>query len=706
MTTRPSSSPAECPDGLPALVDAKGFPIQLAARIGRGGEGTVYGIKTHPTLAVKLYHRRPLDPQSTAKMLALLRYALPDVNKVSAWPRAIAFDAQTQQPCGLVLPLISSSRGLHELYGTVSRRKHFPETHWQHLVLAARNTAAAFATLHEHGIVVGDVNQGNLLVDKEMCVRFIDCDSFQIRTTDTLFKCPVGTPHFTPPELQSVLLETVERTVSHDGFGLAVLIFHLLFVGRHPFASRVQGSTDLPIEAAISQRLFAYSKQVFSDQLQPPLFSLLLDDIPRPLADMFEAAFRESYTNGKQRPPATQWAEELERLLRSEKRCELDASHIHWKELRSCPWCRIETQGGPSYFLAVNRSETIWEDQVIEIERQLHQLSWAQCPHVEPETVVVPRMPESIAPEARLAVRAVDIVCGVAATATLSCVVGLIAPPLMLPAALAALGSAGYLCLHAPSRQLRRHVRSLNRELVSLQSRMRVAGGYLLTKSEEMGRQFQNLVAPLLQALHDYRLQGSELLTLARENEATTREAQRTEYFQQYRIRDQVDKISRLTMARAVMLERYGIETADDIDPYMLQGIPNISASLQIDLVNWRNQLAANLAAQPHAVRPVEDTQQYNAALIRDFKVHQAQKILLETKRIKVDAQKLHAELVNARKVFDKLGVDWRSTANKLYTTQRERRRLERWINHPFVPISIVLWGLLSAALAVYWLVR
>ena len=57
------------------------------------------------------------------------------------------------------------ARQLHELYGTTNRRRHFPEAGWHHLVLAARNTAAAFQTLHSAGIVVGDVNQGNLLVD-------------------------------------------------------------------------------------------------------------------------------------------------------------------------------------------------------------------------------------------------------------------------------------------------------------------------------------------------------------------------------------------------------------------------------------------------------------------------------------------------------------------------------------------------------------
>ena len=82
------------------------------------------------------------------------------------------------------------ARPLHELYGTTNRRRHFPDVGWHHLVLAARNTAAAFHTLHSANIVVGDVNQGNLLVDKQMCVRMIDCDSFQITNGETTFQLP------------------------------------------------------------------------------------------------------------------------------------------------------------------------------------------------------------------------------------------------------------------------------------------------------------------------------------------------------------------------------------------------------------------------------------------------------------------------------------------------------------------------------------
>ena len=113
---------------------------------------------------------------------------------IAAWPRSMLFDPTSRKPCGILMTRMDDARQLHELYGTTNRRRHFPDVGWHHLVLAARNTAAAFQTLHAANIVVGDVNQGNLLVDKQMCVRMIDCDSFQITSKAARSPAPSARP--------------------------------------------------------------------------------------------------------------------------------------------------------------------------------------------------------------------------------------------------------------------------------------------------------------------------------------------------------------------------------------------------------------------------------------------------------------------------------------------------------------------------------
>ncbi|MGD9636319.1 MAG: hypothetical protein AB7U97_23760, partial [Pirellulales bacterium] len=270
MTTKPSSSPRSSITKSRTLYDAISQPVKLGDEVGRGGEGSVFEIDGNPSLVVKVYHKTPLPDDLVAKLRAMSAIWSPDLEKIAAWPRTILFDPVHRKPVGLLMSKMEGARQLHELYGTTNRRRHFPDAGWHHLVLAARNAAAAFNTLHAAGIVVGDVNQGNLLVDNKMTVRMIDCDSFQVTRDGKTFTCPVGSPHFTPPELQGKKLRDVVRTVDHDRFGLATLIFHLLFVGRHPYAGRPRGLGDLSIEKAISEHRFAFSRNRAATQVDPP----------------------------------------------------------------------------------------------------------------------------------------------------------------------------------------------------------------------------------------------------------------------------------------------------------------------------------------------------------------------------------------------------------------------------------------------------
>ena len=347
--TKPSSSLRNLPYNKPLVTDMAGTIVPLGEEIGVGGEGRVFAVQGKPKLAAKLYHKGALPDDSALKLRAMVDIGADKLASISAWPHDLLLDSRNKAVRGVLMPRINDARELHELYGTTNRARHYPQAQWGHLVLAARNTAAAFSAMHSRGVIVGDVNQGNLLVDQEMCVRFIDCDSFQIQLRNRTFRCPVGTPHFTPPELQSLKLSEVSRTTDHDRFGLAILIFHLLFVGRHPFAGRYNGPGDMTIEKAIAERRFAFSKHKEETLVDAPPASLELKDLPPTLGALFEQAFRKN--EGEERPTPEQWATELENLLRLRQQCEIDSAHVYYNALMACPWCRIEDAGGPSFFL-------------------------------------------------------------------------------------------------------------------------------------------------------------------------------------------------------------------------------------------------------------------------------------------------------------------------------------------------------------------
>ena len=87
-------------------------------------------------------------------------------------------------------------------------------------------------------------------------------DSFQVSADGKTYRCEGGFPEYTPPELQGVAFRDVDRAQDHDCFGLAIVIFQLLFMGRHPFSGAYLGAGEMPLERAIREFRFAYGVNV------------------------------------------------------------------------------------------------------------------------------------------------------------------------------------------------------------------------------------------------------------------------------------------------------------------------------------------------------------------------------------------------------------------------------------------------------------
>ena len=217
------------------------------------------------------------------------------------------------------------------------------------LARTARNVAAAFDAVHRHGHVIGDVNEGNVVVSRHASARLIDCDSFQITHLGRRYACRVGVPLYTPPELQGQRLETVARTANHDCFGLAVLVFQLLFMGRHPYAGRHR-DREVPVATAIREGLFAFGAEAARQGWEPPPFSLALDNVTPSLAGLFERAFGQpTASGGDSRPSARDWVVVLDQVEAAMVTCRKEPRHAYLHD--ACPWCHMEQEGGPSFFV-------------------------------------------------------------------------------------------------------------------------------------------------------------------------------------------------------------------------------------------------------------------------------------------------------------------------------------------------------------------
>src|SRR5262249_48150153 len=142
---------------------------------------------------------------------------------------------------GYLMKKVGGHKPIHMLYSPHSRKLEFQRANFPFLVRAAQNISRAVASVHGTGCVIGDINHSGFLVSDAATSILIDSDSFQVLTANKTFLCQVGTPEYTPAEMQGGKFGRLKRTANHDAFGLAVLIFQLLFLGKHPFAGRFSG---------------------------------------------------------------------------------------------------------------------------------------------------------------------------------------------------------------------------------------------------------------------------------------------------------------------------------------------------------------------------------------------------------------------------------------------------------------------------------
>jgi DNA-binding helix-hairpin-helix protein with protein kinase domain len=133
-----------------------------------------------------------------------------------------------------------------------------------------------------------------------------------------------------------------------------VLLFHLLFQGRHPFAG-VCTEGDMPIERAIAESRFAYGAGAASRGMSPPPASLPLDAFGPRVAALFESAF--APPGDAPRPSAVEWVEALAALEQELVPCAAVKAHFHAGS--NCCWCAMERQSGVRLFGPLTMGEKL-----------------------------------------------------------------------------------------------------------------------------------------------------------------------------------------------------------------------------------------------------------------------------------------------------------------------------------------------------------
>jgi DNA-binding helix-hairpin-helix protein with protein kinase domain len=568
------------------LVDAGGQRIVLERELFRGGEGTIHAVAGRPAQLAKLYHSR-IDERKQAKLTAMSRMAQEPLLRVAAWPSSTLHAGGRM--VGFLMPRFDGERAeLHQLYTPATRKQKFRRADWTFLMHAARNVAAAVETVHRAGHVIGDVNQRNFIVGGDATVKVLDCDSFQIRATNRMFLCEVGVPEFTPPELQNRGLAGIERTPNHDAFGLAVLCFQLLFMGRHPFAGRFLGSGEMPIERAIAEGRFAFSRNSRALLMEPPRNVVSFESLPPRLAALFEAAFG----GGGARPSAKDWISALESAERELRACALEPMHKFYTALSDCAWCRLESGAGVYYFIGVLTSRgtafdlgKLWGEVAV-----LAGLPYE--PPARPSFHVVGAPVPMVLP----ARRRMLIVAKVISVLLLAILGG------TFPSWAILFASAIALVAVAPLPGTGERKRRLTR---FKEAERAWAEAYRRGESELTVEPLQRRRLELQRLKNAYEGLAAEKQKELAAMTQNARQIQLHRYLEQHLIR--ASSISDIGPKRKATLSAWGIDTAADVTWPALHAVQGFGPALRLRLLNWRAEIESRFVFDAKRAIPQQD---------------------------------------------------------------------------------------------------
>ena len=303
---------------LPSLNDtvltAGQQPVRLTEKLGTGGEGTVYRTDREG-LAAKIYHEGMLTETRRDKLI-LMTENHPKIRQL-CWPEEVLF-TENGEFVGFLMPAISPdymdlSHSVLQIAKESIRNGMMKDWDRLSLVRLCMQIVDVFLQMHEKGILMGDVNPNNIMIDisgSELPeIMVVDCDSMQFGG----YPCPVGMKAYTSPEIykrqntDNPHYGEFLREEDDELYAVASLLFHILMLNGSPYEGKGMESID----DAIRNYNFSYrtNKQNVSGKDTPDgSYRMVWNNTYYKLKDLFAQVF-----TGNGSVPLQTWSETLEK---------------------------------------------------------------------------------------------------------------------------------------------------------------------------------------------------------------------------------------------------------------------------------------------------------------------------------------------------------------------------------------------------------
>jgi len=222
--------PVKPGDVVYARSEQKSREVKLGAELAAGGEGYIYETNLDGFVA-KIFRKEKLDSYKEQKIKVMTGKKLS--YEGICFPIAPLYNKE-HKFVGFMMRKAKGVEIQRSIFLPPVFKQLFP--HWQkkELVQLSLSILEKIKYLHQNGIVLGDLNPGNILLVSPTEVYLVDTDSYQVDG----FPCPVGMPNFIAPELQFQNFRYFLRTVGHDNFAIATLLFMLMLPGQKPYAKK------------------------------------------------------------------------------------------------------------------------------------------------------------------------------------------------------------------------------------------------------------------------------------------------------------------------------------------------------------------------------------------------------------------------------------------------------------------------------------
>ena len=275
--------------------------MKFTQEIGRGGEGVVYETDRRDRQVCKVLGQSRRSKSTIEKLKLMVERQVE--HPAICWPTELV--ERGGETIGYLMPRASGK----DLQRTIFIRPLFEKTcsDWTriHLVHLTRTILKAVQHLHEKAVLLGDLNAQNIMVQDELSVFLVDCDSFQIGR----FPCGVGTPPYLAPELYGIDLKSNLRTIEHDLFAVATLVFMIFLPGKAPYSHRGGGD---PAKNVL-ERHFPYPLGEHSQGKTPAgQWRYCWSHLPYFMKEAFHDAFGRD-ARPSSRPRIDQWLKHMDR---------------------------------------------------------------------------------------------------------------------------------------------------------------------------------------------------------------------------------------------------------------------------------------------------------------------------------------------------------------------------------------------------------